>query len=138
VGPFPEAMVDAALRMLGDLLRSSPPPVLLHGDLHHHNILSAQREPWLVIDPKGLAGDPAYDVGAWLKNPMPWLLEQADPKAIQERRIRQFSSELGIDAQRLRSWGFVNAVLSGLWSGESGNWEGVERMVQCAELFGID
>jgi len=137
VGPFPACMVDAALLLLRELLVSSPEPALLHGDLHHHNILRAEREPWLVIDPKGVSGDPAYDVGAWLKNPMPWLLDQPDARTIQEQRIRQFSDELGIDADRLKAWGFVNAVLSGLWSGESGNWDGVERMVRCAELFGI-
>ena len=137
VGPFPAWMVDAAVSLLRELLKSSPEPVLLHGDLHHHNILSAEREPWLVIDPKGVVGDPAFDVGAWLQNPMPWLLDQPDAKAIQERRIRQFSAELGIDGERLRKWGFVYAVLSGLWSAESGNWDGVERMVRCAELFGI-
>lgn len=43
--------------------------MLLDGDLHHFNILRAHRQPWLAIDPKGLVGDPAYEVGAFLYNP---------------------------------------------------------------------
>jgi len=50
-GPFPEDLVFKAERVFQDLLGSMSDPVLLHGDLHHWNILSAEREPWLAIDP---------------------------------------------------------------------------------------
>ena len=43
--------------------------MLLHGDLHHDNILTATREPYLAIDPKGLVGNRAYDVTAAMLNP---------------------------------------------------------------------
>jgi streptomycin 6-kinase len=56
-----------------ELIASSESPVLLHGDLHHFNILSARRQPWLAIDPKGVAGEPAYEPGALLRNPNPEL-----------------------------------------------------------------
>ena len=48
-----------------------PGPVALHGDMHHFNVLRAGREPWLAIDPKGLAGDPCFDVCQFLRNPEP-------------------------------------------------------------------
>ena len=54
--------------------------VLLHGDLHHDNILSATRAPWLIIDAKGLVGDSGYDLGAFLYNPIPDLLTLPQPE----------------------------------------------------------
>jgi streptomycin 6-kinase len=57
-----------AERLSADLLESAATEVLLHGDLHHFNILSARREPWLCIDPKGMRGHPGYEVGPFLLN----------------------------------------------------------------------
>src|SRR5262249_48229170 len=73
-GPLPTAMVERAEALFVELLATSAEPVLLHGDLHHDNILSAEREPWLAIDPKGLVGEPAYEPGSWLRNWLPKLL----------------------------------------------------------------
>ncbi|GAA2741903.1 aminoglycoside phosphotransferase family protein [Kitasatospora cinereorecta] len=60
-------VVDAALATVAELGRAQPDTVV-HGDLHARNVLSADREPWLAVDPKGLAGDPAYDAGTLLKS----------------------------------------------------------------------
>ena len=57
-GPFPRALVEIAELLFRELLASSEAPVLLHGDLHHFNILSSDRRPWVAIDPKGLSGEP--------------------------------------------------------------------------------
>src|SRR5687768_14739265 len=72
-GPLPAHLVDLAENLFAELLASADAPVLLHGDLHHFNILSAEREPWLALDPKGLVGEPAYEVGAFLHNPFDFL-----------------------------------------------------------------
>ena len=64
-GPFPVRLVDMAERLFEELLSSAGTPVLLHGDLHHFNILSAQ-DRWTAIDPKGVAGEPAFEAGALL------------------------------------------------------------------------
>jgi streptomycin 6-kinase len=53
---------DAALGYLAELVPSQGEQVLLHQDLHGENVLSAQREPWLVIDPKPLAGEREFSV----------------------------------------------------------------------------
>ena len=53
----------------------------MHGDLHHDNIVSAQREPWLVIDPKGLVGDPGYETGPFINNPYGRMETWPDPRA---------------------------------------------------------
>src|SRR5690606_17492043 len=53
-GPLPAHLVERAEGIYRELFASAPPPVLLHGDLHHANILSATRAPYLAIDPKGV------------------------------------------------------------------------------------
>jgi len=134
VGPLPLALVERAESLFRDLLASSSDPVLLHGDLHHGNILSAERAPWLAIDPKGLVGEPAYEVGAWLRNPLPGLLARPDPKRILARRVAIFANALGLDPARIYGWGTAQAVLSAWWMAEDhgGGWE---SMIACAELL---
>jgi streptomycin 6-kinase len=115
-GPFPHSLFDEGEALYAELLASSAAPVLLHGDLHHGNVLAATREPWLAIDPKGLIGEPAYEVGALLRNPLPQLLRWTQPVRLTERRIAQLSEELGLERARVRGWGLAQAVLSAWWS----------------------
>lgn len=123
-GPFPRAIVERAESDLSDLMSSMGEPTLLHGDLHHWNILSSQREPWLAVDPKGLIGEPEYETGAWLRNPFPQILERGNPVEIIKRRVDQFATELGFDRHRILAWGVYQAVLAAWWSWEegSGDW----------------
>src|SRR5438067_1309862 len=81
------ALGGQAEAIFAALLATQVAPVLLHGDLHHENILAAARQPWLAIDPKGVVGEPAYEAGALLRNPLPWLLEQPDPRGVTARRV---------------------------------------------------
>ena len=133
-GPFPEDLVFKAERVFQDLLGSMSDPVLLHGDLHHWNILSAEREPWLAIDPKGVVGEPAYEVGAWLRNPFPHLLGLDDLQTMIERRVSQFSEGLGFGEERMVKWGFTQAVLAGWWSYEEHS-EDWKSWIAVAEVF---
>src|SRR5438128_12681264 len=96
------ALLEEAETLYAELSASMAEPVLLHGDLHHDNILSATRQPWLAIDPKGLIGEPAYEVGAWLRNPLPQLLHMPQPGRILARRVDQFAEELGLERTRVR------------------------------------
>lgn len=79
-GPLPPKLVEKAERLFEELLASMDTPVLLHGDLHHENILAARLSSshtnWLAIDPKGVWGEPAYEPGAWLRNPISRILER--------------------------------------------------------------
>jgi len=115
-GPLPKALVETAESLFTDLLASQAEPVLLHGDLHHWNILSAAREPWLAIDPQGMAGEPCYEVGTWLRNPAPGLLDKPSPERLLARRIDILAEALGFDRQRIIGWGIAHAVLSAWWS----------------------
>lgn len=133
-GPFPTRLVDAAETLFTDLIASSDDPSLLHGDLHHGNILSAERQPWLAIDPKGLVGEPAYEVGALLRNPLPQLLEGPRPQRVLARRADRLAEELGFDRERVVGWGLAQAVLAAWWSFED-HGRGWEQWIACAELL---
>jgi streptomycin 6-kinase len=131
-GPFPEALIEQAETLFSELIASSQEPVLLHGDLHHGNILSAERQPWLALDPKGVVGEMEYEVGALLRNPMPQLQNEPHPRRILARRVDQLAEELGFDRERLLSWGIAQAVLSAWWSYED-HGHGWEFAIACAE-----
>jgi streptomycin 6-kinase len=104
-GNWPDAgLVREGLRLLDELPRSSPSHVLLATDLHAGNVLRAEREPWLVIDPKPFIGDPAYDGTQHLLNCETRL--RADPDAT----IGRFSDLLGVDRGRVFLWTFACAA----------------------------
>ena len=130
-GPFPKKLVETAESIFAELLNNNVKPVLLHGDLHHYNILSAQREPWLAIDPKGVVGDPAYEVGAFLHNPLDFLT-WPDWKQLVPRRLDIMAEILEIDRQRLVACSLAQDVLSTWWSYEDA--DKVEEM-PLAELL---
>lgn len=116
-GPLPTDLVVTANGLIRELCASAPDRVVLHGDLHHDNILRAEREPWLAIDPHGYLGDPGYEVGALLYNPEP---DDRDPAltALVPARVEQLADELAMPVDRVVAWGFVQAVLSDVWSAE--------------------
>lgn len=117
-GPFPPAIFDRAEKMYAELCASMAEPVLLHGDLHQDNILAAEREPWLAVDPKGVIGEPVYETGSILRNFWPDILSVGNPKALMARRIDQLAAELGFERARIYDWAFAQAVLSVLWGVE--------------------
>jgi len=123
-GPLPAPLVEEAEALFEELLASQAEPVLLHGDLHHFNILAARRRPWLAIDPKGVVGEPAYDVGALLHNPV-GVLEAPRPGGVLERRVDVLTEELGLDRARVLGWGVSQAVLAAYWGLEDSGrvWE---------------
>lgn len=114
-GPFPPRLVDEAMDMFATLSASASRRMLLHGDLQHHNILRSG-ETWRAIDPKGVIGDPGYEVGASFYNPMPRILEVADLERMLTRRVAQLSEELGMERARIRGWGLAQSVLNAWWS----------------------
>jgi streptomycin 6-kinase len=102
---WPDAgLVQEGLRLFEELPRTSPNDVLLATDLHAGNILQAQREPWLVIDPKPFIGDPAYDATQHLFNCEGRM--RAEPDAT----IRRFADLLEVDYERVRLWMFARAA----------------------------
>lgn len=111
-GPFPENIVELAEERLADLQLTAGKLFLLHGDLHHGNILSARREPWLAIDPKGVIGEAEFEPSAFLMN----HIDPADPAAQIRLRVKLLADHAGLDPQRVLAWAFCFAVLSAWWS----------------------
>jgi streptomycin 6-kinase len=132
-GPIPEQLATKAERLFGELAGSAAAPVLLHGDLHHDNILAGPEGRWTVIDPKGVTGEPAYELGAFLRNPGS-LMSNPDPRRVTERRIAIFSEVLGLDPERIRRWAMAQSVLSAWWAIED-NSDWLDLALAFAELF---
>ena len=98
--------------LLRELPRSGGDVLLLHTDLHAGNVLAAEREPWLAIDPKPYVGDPAYDVTQHIFNGV--FIEDADASALALRMARL----LDLDLDRILRWLFARAVeASPYWAG---------------------
>ena len=130
-GPLPKELTEIAEALYAELVSTSAEPVLLHGDLHHWNVLSVGNDDWLAIDPKGVIGEGAYEVGAWLRNPLPALLER-DFVNVTKRRIAIMEEMLGFEASRIAKWAFAQLMLSAYWCIED-NCEGWEQCLPLAE-----
>ena len=74
-----------------NLLATTTKTILLHGDLHHENILSSGNNNWVAIDPQGVIGDPVYEVGPFIRNPLPEITQHPDVKNIIQTRISLFT-----------------------------------------------
>ncbi|MFE9205795.1 aminoglycoside phosphotransferase family protein [Micromonospora sp. NPDC007230] len=103
--PYERRLLDAALGLLADLVPSQGEQVLVNQDLHAGNVLRATREPWLVIDPKPLAGEREFA-------PVP-MVRGAElghsPEAVRYR-LDRLSAELGLDRERVRGWTIVHTT----------------------------
>ncbi|HEY6539164.1 MAG TPA: aminoglycoside phosphotransferase family protein [Candidatus Dormibacteraeota bacterium] len=105
LGRLDEGLVREGCRLFRLLPRTAGRRVLLCTDLHAANILAAEREPWLMIDPKPYVGDPTYDALQHLFNCRGRLL--ADP----EQLVTRMAGLLGLESARLRRWLFARCVL---------------------------
>ena len=110
---IPKSILGKAIQLRNYLLSSTSREVLLHGDLHHDNILK-HADDWVAIDPKGFIGDPIYDACAFLQNPFD-LTKQADPPSLIDYRIKRLCQLLECDHQRLFDWLYVKTALCWAW-----------------------
>jgi streptomycin 6-kinase len=102
--PLDTGVMKEGIALFRSLPDTSPRQVLLCTDLHAENVLAAERQPWLVIDPKPYVGDPTYDVLQHLLNCPDRL--QADPVALAGR----LAGLLDLDRERLLLWLFARCV----------------------------
>lgn len=109
---------------------------LIHGDLHHENILSATREPFLAIDPKGIVGDVGYEIAVFLNNHLWWLSSDADLKEKLNDAVRRFSDSFEIAPNDLRQWAFAQISLSAWWTFDE-NGENWEKELAFAEFWEV-
>ncbi len=120
---FPTYYLSKTREIFDEL--SSSEKYLIHGDFHHENILSAEREPFLVIDPKGVIGNIGYEIAVFLNNHLWWLSPEKNCVEKLERAVRQFSEAFDISPDHLKKWAFAQMVLSAWWTFEDNgeNWE---------------
>lgn len=105
-------LAEEGIRLLRELPRTGDDALLLHTDLHAGNVLAAEREPWLAIDPKPYVGDPAYDVTQHIFNGV--FIEGADVGVLAARMAHL----LDLDLSRIQLWLFARAVeASPYWTG---------------------
>lgn len=117
---IPADLVGQGRRLYSELCATGrEPALLLHGDLQHYNVIFDSARGWLVIDPKGVAGEIEFEIGAALRNPYERFDLFASPQVI-KRRLRQYETALRLDAGRALAWAFAQAVLSAVWSVEGG------------------
>lgn len=101
-----------------DFLRQAGPTqrelVVVHQDFHGGNVLRAEREPWLAIDPKPLVGEREFDTASLLRDRRRELASDPNPGRTVRRRLDQLATELDLDRERMRGWGIAHALAWGL------------------------
>ncbi|WP_447005722.1 aminoglycoside phosphotransferase family protein [Saccharothrix isguenensis] len=109
--PVPDAFVHLA-QELGRSLAGTAGDTLVNEDLHYENVLRGDREPWVMIDPKPLSGDPEFGVIPLLWN----RFGEMDGERGVRDRFAALCDIAGLDVERARGWTFYRAIDSWLWS----------------------
>jgi streptomycin 6-kinase len=113
--PLPRRMVEQAISLGNDFVADDASVgTVIHGDLHYENVLAADREPWLVIDPKPMSGDPHYEVAPMLWNR--WDEVQGQVRDAVRRRFHALVDAAGLDEDRARDWVVVRMVHNAMWA----------------------
>ena len=112
--PFERDLLAAALETTDELTATQGKQVLLHQDLHTGNVLSAAREPWLVIDPKPLLGEREFGLAPIVRG-----AELGHSREHVLHRLDRLTRELGLDRHRACGWTFVQTLA---WSIDTVVW----------------
>ena len=119
--------LDKARRFAEFLLETTTENVILHGDLHHDNIIYDDSDQgWKIIDPSGVIGDPVYEYTSFMINPIDKIWKCDNALSIIENRLQKFSKIADIDPLRLKQWTFVKAVLCLIWTEDTQNQDRLE------------
>ncbi|NEA31975.1 aminoglycoside phosphotransferase family protein [Streptomyces sp. SID13031] len=132
--PLADRLVGRALESCRELAADQP-NLLVHGDLNFSNILRSSREPWLAIDPKGWAGDPAYDAVNLLREHWHTMAAPADLVKTLSYQLAAFAEAAEMERERVIRWVQACAVKDALWSAEFG--EPTERATANETVAGI-
>ena len=114
--PVPHRLVQQAASLARDFAtEAATDGALLHADLHYDNVLAGDREPWLVIDPKPLAGDPHFEPAPMLWNRWDEVVASGDVRDAVRRRFHTLVDAAGLDEERARDWVVLRVVLNAVW-----------------------
>jgi streptomycin 6-kinase len=114
---IPRRLVEQALSLGADFV-ADPASVgrAIHGDLHFENVLAGEREPWIVIDPKPMSGDPHYEVAPLLWNRWDEVIASGDARNAIRARFHAAVDTAGLDEARARDWVVVRMVHNAMWA----------------------
>jgi streptomycin 6-kinase len=116
-------------------LADEPGDRMLHWDLHYDNVLAAQREPWIAIDPEPLAGDPGFDLWPALDSRWDDVVAKGDPLRIVRRRFDLLTDVLGLDRARATGWTLGRLLQNALWDIDDGRIRLARSSVTIAETL---
>jgi streptomycin 6-kinase len=115
--PLPRRLVEQAVALGRDLVADrASTGTMIHGDLHYENVLAGDREPWLVIDPKPLSGDPHYEPAPLLWNRWEEMVAAGDVRDAVRRRFHTVVDAAGLDEDRARDWVVVRMLHNAMWT----------------------
>lgn len=128
--PLPRRIVEQAVH-LGRSLVADAASVgrLIHTDLHFENVLRADREPWLAIDPQPVSGDPHYEVAPLLWNRWDEVVATGDARSAVRRRFHTVVDAAGLGEERARDWVVVRGAHHAMWAIEKGDRDRVTSAV---------
>lgn len=108
----PDPDIQAGRRLAVEMLQTPRDLVMLHGDIHHRNVLDGEARGWLAIDPKGIFGERAFEYVNIFRNPTAAIA--SDPAQFQ-RRVAQICARAQLDRARLLQWIAAFCALSICW-----------------------
>jgi streptomycin 6-kinase len=103
--PYEQELLEAAVSALEELAPTQGEQVLVHQDLHGDNVLAAEREPWLAIDPKPLLGEREFGLASIIRS-----RELGHSEHALRHRLDRLTSELGLDRERARKWALGQTI----------------------------
>jgi streptomycin 6-kinase len=114
---IPRRLVEQAVSLAGSFLTDEASTgTMIHGDLHYENVLAADREPWLVIDPKPVSGDPHYEVAPLLWNRWGEVVGSGRVRDAVRQRFHAVVDAAELDEDRARDWVVVRAIDNAYWT----------------------
>ncbi len=112
----PQRVSQRTTGLATELFARAGEPVLLHTDLHFRNVLAGEREPWLAIDPKPMAGPAGFEIQPALRNRMAEMGTGASLRWCLRRRVEVMAEAMGIDEDEARAWSVVHSGVQVYWA----------------------
>ncbi len=113
---FPAALAERAFEIYERLSSQPDQTFYIHGDYHPGNIVTATREPFQIIDPKGIVGNVGYDIAVFLINIERWQRENPDLDALLREAIVHFAAAFEFTEREIREWVFAHMVIGAWWN----------------------